>query len=66
MKCRKKPLIVDFREVTKPELVTTAHGRVRAEVGDFILLDPESGDTWPIKRDIFEETYEVVDESSGS
>lgn len=44
--------------LTESEMVTTAHGRVRAEAGDYILIDPVSGDTWPIKPDIFAATYE--------
>ena len=62
MKVRKKPIVVDARQVAKSEAVLTAHGRVRAEPGDYILSDPLSGDTWPIKPDIFVETYDVVDE----
>ena len=61
MKFRKRPIAVDARRVEVSELVLTAHGRVRAEPGDWILTDPESGDTWPIKPDLFERTYERVD-----
>jgi hypothetical protein len=62
-KCIKKPTPIDYRgPLDKPELVTTAHGRVRAEAGDFILTDPRTGDTWPIKPDIFADTYEAVGE----
>ena len=62
MKCRKKPLIVNARCVTESEVILTAHGRVRAEPGDYVLSDPTTGDTWPIKPDIFANTYEVVEE----
>lgn len=61
MKVRKKPIIVDAREIKQPVFITTAHGRVRAEVGGYVLTDPATGDTWPIKRDLFEQTYEVVE-----
>jgi|HubBroStandDraft_5_1064220.scaffolds.fasta_scaffold219055_1 hypothetical protein len=58
--CRKKPIDVEFRgPLVGAEMVTTAHGRVRAEAGDYVLRDPRTGDTWPIKPDIFFETYEV-------
>lgn len=60
-KYRKKPVVVEAKQVTQAELVTTAHGRVRAEVGDWVLSDPNTGDTWPIKPDIFEATYEKVE-----
>lgn len=55
---RKKPVVVEGRLVTQSEVVLTAHGPVLAEPGDWILRDPSTGDTWPIKPDIFEATYE--------
>ena len=60
-KCRKKPIDIDYRgPLVVSEMVTTAHGRVRAEPGDYVLTDPNTGDTWPIKPDIFATTYEVT------
>ena len=61
-KFRKKPVVVEAERIVEARLVTTAHGRVRAEAGDWILRDPRTGDTWPIKPDIFEATYEQVEE----
>lgn len=61
-KFRKKPIEIEVRgPLTISEMVTTAHGRVRAEAGDYVLTDPITGDTWPIKPDIFEATYEPVE-----
>jgi hypothetical protein len=60
LKFKKKPRVVEARRLTEAELVTTAHGRVRAEAGDWVLRDPATGDTWPIKPDIFASTYEEV------
>ena len=61
MRVRKKPLVVDARGPLKEsEMVTTAHGRVRVEAGDYVMTDLQTGDTWPIKPDIFEATYERV------
>ena len=54
----KKRRPVHARQVESSEVVLTAHGRVRAEPGDWILSDKANGDTWPIKPDIFAETYE--------
>lgn len=66
MKFRKKPILVDARgPLTVPEMVTTAHGRVRAEAGDYVMSDPTTGDTWPIKPDIFAATYEPVSGKEG-
>ena len=41
-------------------MVRTANGIMRAQAGDYILTDPKTGDTWLIKPDIFEATYEKV------
>ncbi|MGW8324059.1 MAG: hypothetical protein ACWGNI_00055 [Desulfobacterales bacterium] len=54
----KKRIPVQARQVTQTEVILTAHGRVRAEPGDWILSNPRTGDMWPIKPDIFEDTYE--------
>jgi hypothetical protein len=62
MKVRKKPIIIDARgPLSSSELVVTAHGRVRAEAGDYVLTDPRNGDTWPIKPDYFSDNYEIVE-----
>jgi hypothetical protein len=59
--CRKKPQWIVYRgPLNTSEMVATAHGRVRAEAGDYVLTDPATGDTWPIKPDIFADTYEVI------
>ena len=63
MKARKRPTLVIARLVIVAELVTTAHGRVRAEAGDYVLTDPTTGDTWPIKPDIFAATYIIEEET---
>lgn len=60
-KYRKKPITINARRVEESEVVLTAHGRVRAEPGDWVLVDPNTGDTWPVKPDIFEATYEMVE-----
>lgn len=62
MKARKKPIIVDVRQIAQAEVVLTAHGRVRAEPGDWVLTDPATGDTWPVKPDIFAATYDLIEE----
>jgi len=64
IRVRKKPIVVLARRVEVAELVTTAHGRVRAEAGDWVLRDPVTNDTWPIKPDLFEATYERLEEAT--
>lgn len=60
---KRQDAVVDARgPLTETEMVTTAHGRVRAEAGDYILTNLANGDTWPIKPDLFNATYESADE----
>lgn len=62
MRVCKKPIEVEARgPLTESEMVVTAHGRVRAEAGDYVLNDPRTGDTWPIKPDIYATTYESAE-----
>jgi len=63
-KYRKKPIVVTARRTEQAEMVFTAHGRIRAEAGDWIVTDPTTGESWPIKPDIFEATYEPAEETS--
>ena len=60
---RKKPITVLARgPLVESEVVITAHGRVRAEAGDYVIRDPNSNDTWPIKPDLFAATYDPIEE----
>ena len=71
-KARKKPVVVEFREVEPKEkvdlagamgeLVETREGLLSAFAGrDFIIRGVE-GELYPIDKKIFEKTYEVVEE----
>ena len=76
-KARKKPVIVEFREVreedsvrakiegkwkrVKGELIFTREGILFAVAGrDFIIRGVE-GEAYPIKKEIFYKTYEVIE-----
>lgn len=63
MSYRKKETIVNARIVTADdgEIVETPHGSVLAEKGDYVLTDIYSGDTWPVKAEIFKRTYEEIE-----
>ncbi len=37
-------------------------GQLPVDPGDWIVTDPATGDTWPVKPDIFKATYEEVPE----
>ena len=62
-KARKKPVIIEFREV-KPnhadvEIIDTGHGEAVAHPKlDFIIKD-ECGE-YPIRKGIFEKTYDII------
>ena len=61
-KYRKKSIIVEAEgPITKERFIETLEGRMRADVGDFIITGV-AGEQYPCKPDIFHETYERVDE----
>ena len=61
MKYRKKPVIVDAYQTDKEMIIHTLEGDMKASVGDYIITGV-NGEQYPCKPDIFEKTYEVVDE----
>ena len=59
-KARKKPVVVEFREVERKEIINTREGQQTAfPQQDFIIKGVE-GEEYPIKKDIFEKTYDVM------
>lgn len=59
---RKKPIVVRARPAApEGEVVPTLEGRMVASPGDWIV-EGVKGETYPVKPDIFAETYEAVDE----
>jgi len=61
-KARKKPVIVEFREVHgEKEVIKTREGKLIGYKGkDFIIRGVE-GEIYPISKEIFAETYEIVE-----
>ena len=59
-KARKKPVIVDAVQTDKDQVLATAIGAVQVKAGEWIITDPNSGDTWPVTNEIFKRTYEMV------
>ncbi|MGM5489190.1 hypothetical protein [Weissella koreensis] len=41
-------------------VVTTLEGKMEAKIGDYIVKGTK-GEIWPVRKDIFEETYDVVE-----
>lgn len=61
-KFRKKPVIVEAYQTDKEMIIQTSEGPLRAEPGDWIITGI-NGKQYPCKPDIFEKTYEPVDNS---
>lgn len=58
-KVRKKPVICMARIAKKVEYIETLEGTMKAEAGDYIITGVK-GEHWPVKPDIFKQTYEVI------
>lgn len=60
-KYRKKPIIITAYKTDKPLVIQTLEGTLRAAVGDYIITGLR-GEKYPCKPDIFEKTYELVED----
>lgn len=61
MKYRKKPVIIEAYKTDKPVIIKTLEGDMKASVGDYIITGV-NGEQYPCKPDIFEKTYEKVED----
>lgn len=63
MKFRKKPVVIQAYQNTgkEPISIKTLEGTMRADVGDWIITGVK-GEQYPCKPDIFEATYEKVED----
>ena len=60
---QKKPLIVQFREVNgEKEEIKTREGLLSAYKGKDFIIRGVKGEIYPISKDIFAETYRVIQE----
>ncbi|MCK5012737.1 MAG: hypothetical protein KAS66_02870 [Candidatus Omnitrophica bacterium] len=61
-KYRKKPVVIEAEQNISGGAVyiNTLEGKMRADPGDWIITGIK-GERYPIKPDIFEETYELVE-----
>ncbi|NRT90899.1 hypothetical protein [Clostridium beijerinckii] len=60
-KYRKKPIIITAYQTDRELLINTLEGTLKANVGDYIITGV-NGEQYPCKPDIFEKTYELVEE----
>ena len=58
---RKKPVIVQAYQTDEEMIIPTLEGDMKASVGDYIITGV-NGEQYPCKPDIFEKTYEPVNE----
>ncbi len=59
-KFRKKPVVVTAFCADKIMYIETLEGIMKAEKGDWIVTGVQ-GEQYPVKPDIFEETYVAID-----
>lgn len=63
MKFRKKPIIIDACKTDIEMKIETLEGTMTASAGDWIITGI-NGEKYPCKSDIFEKTYELVEEKT--
>lgn len=61
MKFRKKPVVIEAYRTMVPQDIQTLEGVMHANAGDWIITGVK-GECYPCKPDIFEATYEAVEE----
>lgn len=65
-KCRKKPIVVEFREVQgEKEVIVTREGVLTAYRGKDFIIKGIRGEIYPIGKDIFHKSYDVLEEAEG-
>ena len=62
-KYRKKPVIIEAYQTDKEIIIHTLEGDMKASVGDYVITGV-NGEQYPCKPDIFEKTYELVDDEN--
>lgn len=60
-KYRKKPIVIEAYQTDKEMIIHTLEGDMKASVGDYIITGLR-GEKYPCKPDIFEKSYEKVEE----
>lgn len=60
-KYRKKPIVIEAYQTDKEMIIHTLEGDMKASVGDYIITGLR-GEKYPCKPDIFEKSYEFVED----
>lgn len=58
-KYRKRPVVIDAKQLTQRVEIDTREGTVVGEPGDYLIVGVD-GEIYPCGREIFEQTYEEV------
>lgn len=61
MKYRKKPIVIEAYQTNEVRYIKTLEGTMKAEIGDYIITGV-NGEKYPCKPDIFDKSYEKVEE----
>ena len=62
---RKKPVIVTAYQLTKKMIIPTLEGDMIGNPGDWVITGV-NGEQYPCKPDIFEKTYEPVEDEENT
>jgi len=62
---QKKDIPLQYRIAAQPETIETLEGPVEAPAGAYIMTGTK-GENWPIPADKFEETYDIIDDSTAA
>lgn len=57
----KKPIIIQAMQIADPFIVDTLEGRHSGQPGDYLVVGIK-GERYPVRKDIFEESYEEIRE----
>ena len=60
-KFRKKPVVIEAEQTDRWMVIKTLEGDMKAAPGDWIITGV-NGEQYPCKPDIFEKTYEPVED----
>jgi len=61
-KFMKKPIPISAARIDEPFEVQTLEGTMKGEAGDYLLIGVR-GEVYPCKKEIFEETYQPVEDA---
>lgn len=59
----KKPVVIEAYQTDHEMIIQTLEGPLRAAPGDWIITGIR-GEQYPCKPDVFEKTYQLVDEDA--